>query len=369
MHTLIPLAETRPDDPAVIPLDSHLALSDRPDPQPGPGQVVIRVFAAGVNRADLAQSRGHYAPPAGAPVPLGLECAGIIAAVGLDVHDLHEGDAVCALVPGGACAELCVADRGCVLPLPLDAVDSTFSAPAGFSALSDPDAHARLIRERAPFALAATLVEAATTAWLNLVEVGGISPDPAVNIAANRAVLIHGGTGSIGTVAIQIARTLGCRVLATAGSRGHADACIALGAHAALDRHEDVPRFVAERTDGRGVDVILDVTGADALGANLRSLARGGVLAVIGLLGGDHAELDLAALLSRCLTVRGTTLRSQPLPVKTRLCQEVTARVWPMVRDGHIRPVLGGVWALDEAAAAHDQVLHRNRIGSHVLLP
>lgn len=372
MRTLIPLSETTPSDPAARPIGPHLALVDTAVPEPGPGQVLIRVRAAGVNRADVAQSRGRYAPPPGAPVTLGLECAGTIAALGPGVARWHEGDAVCALVAGGACADLCVAEDRQVMRLPVTSLDPAADPRyhPGFSPLTDEDLlETRVPRELAPFILAATLVEASATTWLNLVHVVGLSPNPADN--EGRIVLVHGGTGSVGSIAIQVARGLGCRVLATAGSPARALDCVTLGAEAALDRHDDLTAFVALQTGGRGVDAILDVSGAGAFEDNIRVLAPSGTLAVIGLLGGTHAQIDLERLLSRNLTVRATTLRSQSPVVKAHLSDALETHVWPLVRRGLVRPVLAGVWPLERAADAHDAVLHggRGHIGSHVLLP
>ena len=370
MRCLTPLSETLPGDPSVRPLDAHLALVTTPDPVPAPGQVVIRVLAAGVNRADLAQARGRYAPPVGAPVSLGLECSGVVAAVGEGVTRWHEGDAVCALVPGGACADLCVTQEGQCLPLPLPSLDPAADPRfhPGFSPLTDEDLlESRLTRDLAPHVLAATVVEAAATAWHTLVDVAGLSADPQEN--TGRVVLIQGGTGSVGSIAIQVARALGCRVLATAGSPERAVACVRLGADAAVDRHDELAPFIATHTEGRGVDMVLEVSGAGALAQNVNALAPGGILVVIGLLGGHGAELDLARVLLRGLTIRGTTLRSLPARQRARLCEDLETHVWPLVRRGLVRPVLAEVGAMEEAAAVHSSMRSGTRVGARVLLP
>jgi len=370
MRALTPLNETSPHDPSTRPIASRLALVDVAVPDPGPGQVLIRVVAAGVNRADVAQSRGRYAPPTGTTVTLGLACAGIVASVGEGVARWHEGDAVCALVPGGACADMCLADQGVVMPLPLVELDPAEDPRyhPGFSGMSDQEVlEERLSRDTAPFVAAAILVEAAATTWLNLVDIAGVSTDPEQN--SERVVLVHGGTGNVGSAAIQIARALGCRVLATAGSPERALACATLGAEAALDRHDDLAAFIKTQTGRRGADVILSVGGAGSFADDFKALATHGTLTVIGLLGGTYAELDLEWMLGHDLTIHAGTLRSQPLAVRSRICGSVETHVWPLVRRGLVRPVLAGVWALDQAGDAHAAVLHGGRIGAHALVP
>lgn len=364
------LASPTPEPPGLHRLGEHLALADAPDPIPGAGQVLIRVLAAGVNRADLLQARGDYPPPSGASPVLGLECSGVVEATGEEVTRWRVGDEVCALVPGGACASLCVAEESLTVPLPLTplnpAADPRFTP--GFSALSDQDVLSSGLNPRlGPHILGATLVEAAATAWMGLVDVGGLSVDRADNAA--RTVLVHGGTGSVGTIALQLARALGAKVLATAGSPERAVACVSLGAHAALDRHGNLSAFVDAHTHGRGVDVVLDVSGGSGLATNVGVLARHGILVVIGLVGGNHGDLDMARLLSRDLTVRGTTLRARPTWDKARICEALETHVWPLVRRGLVRPVLAGVAPLEDAASLHRAVREGGRIGARVLLP
>lgn len=370
MRSLIPLAETTPGDPTVRRLDHRLALVDHPAPVPGRGQVVIRVAAAGVNRADLAQAHGRYAPPAGTSLTLGLECSGTVVAVGPDVTRWHEGDAVCALVSGGACADLCIAEDVHTLPLPLTSLDPAADPrfTPGFSPFGDEGAPIdHVSRDLAPHVLAATLVEASATTWLTMARIGGMSPDPALN--AGRTVLIQGGTGSVGSIALQIAHALGFRVLATAGSPERAVTCVSLGADAAIDRHDDVAAFVASHTRGRGVDLVLDVAGGDALDTNVHALAPSGTLVAIGMLGGSTGTLDVARLLKRNLTVRGTTLRSRTRSVRAEICDGVETWVWPLVRRGLVRPLLAGVAPLEEASGAHAEVLAGTHVGAHVLVP
>ncbi len=351
-------------------LGSHLALVEEPDPVPGPGQVLIRVRAAGVNRADLLQARGTYDPPPGASPVLGLECSGVVEAVGPGRSRWAVGDEVCALVAGGACADLCLAEEGLVLPLPLPslnpAADPRFTP--GFSPLSDQTLLSRgLDPALAPHVLAALLVEASATTWMALVTVGGLSTVPEEN--AGRCVLVHGGTGSVGSIALQVACALGVKVLATAGSPQRAVDCVSLGAHAALDRHDDLVPFVEQHTDGRGVDLVLDVAGGPSLGTNVAVLARGGVLVVIGLLGGSSGELDLSRMLVRDLTVRATTLRSRTVPAKAEICAALETHVWPLVRRGLVRPVFAGLAPLTGAATVHDSLVRGRRVGGWVLLP
>lgn len=219
----------------------------------------------------------------------------------------------------------------------------------------------------APHVLATLLVEASATAWMALVTVGGLSTVPEEN--AGRCVLVHGGTGSVGSIALQVARALGVKVLATAGSPQRAADCVSLGAHAALDRHDDLVPFVEQHTDGRGVDLVLDVAGGPSLGTNVAVLARGGVLVVIGLLGGSSGELDLSRMLVRDLTVRATTLRSRTVPAKAEICAALETHVWPLVRRGLVRPVFAGLAPLTGAATVHDSLVRGGRVGGWVLLP
>jgi NADPH2:quinone reductase len=310
-----------------------------PDPVPGFGEVLIDVAAAGVNRADLLQRAGHYPPPPGAPAWPGLEASGIVAETGPGVPPPDEGgwavgDHVVALLAGGGYAERVVVPAGQLLPVP------------GSVGLVD----------------AAALPEAACTAWSNLVDVGLLAP--------GQSVLVHGGSGGVGSLAVQIAAALGARVFTTVGSPERARRCEGLGAELALDHHaDDVVALVLEATDGRGVDVVLDILGAGALQDNLAMLATGGRLVVIGLQRGTRAEIDLGLLLTRRLTVAATTLRSRPADEKAAIVAAVRAHVWPMIDDGRVRPVVHTRLPLAHAADAHRFLETSEVFGKLLLLP
>jgi putative PIG3 family NAD(P)H quinone oxidoreductase len=313
---------------------STLELADLPDPLPGPGEVLVRVAAAGLNRADILQRAGHYPPPPGASEILGLEVSGTVAAVGQGVTGWAEGDDVCALLAGGGYAELVAVPAGQLLP-----------APAGLDLVD-----------------AAALPEAVCTAWSNLVGVAGLR--------AGETVLIHGGSGGVGSVAIQLASAVGARVLTTAGGPERAARCRELGADVAIDhRTQDVVGAVEEATDGRGVDVILDVLGAGGLDQNVRSLATGGRLVVIGTQKGRKGEIDLGRLLTRRASVHATTLRSRPLEEKAAIVADVRERVWPMLADGRLRPVVAERLALAEAERAHELLDSGTVFGKVLLVP
>jgi putative PIG3 family NAD(P)H quinone oxidoreductase len=309
-----------------------LRWGEAPDPVAAAGEVLVSVAAAGVNRADLLQREGHYPPPAGASAVLGLECSGTVAALGPGVSGWAVGDAVCALLSGGGYAELVAVPDGQLLPVP-SSVD---------------------------LVSAAALPEAAATVWSNLFMVAGLRP--------GEQLLVHGGGSGVGTMAVQLAHALGARVLATVGSTPKAQAVRALGADAAINyREEDFVERVAELTDGRGADVILDVIGAKYLGRNLAALASGGRLVVIGLQGGTRAELDLGRLLSRRAAVIGTTLRSRPDPEKAEIVRQVAAHVWPLVEQRVVRPVVDRAVPIQEAAQAHRAMAAGENVGKIVL--
>jgi putative PIG3 family NAD(P)H quinone oxidoreductase len=308
-----------------------------PDPVPGAGEVLIDIAAAGVNRADLLQRAGHYPPPPGAPATLGLECSGVVTAVGQGVTDWQAGDRVAALLDGGGYAERAIAPVGQLLRVPddMDLVE------------------------------AAALPEAVCTAWSNLVMVG--------RLAGGEVVLIHGGSGGVGTIAIQMAAHLGARVATTAGGPDRVARCLSLGADIGIDhRTEDVPARILAETDGRGADVILDVLGAAALQGNLSALATGGRLVVIGLQQGRRAELDLGLLLSRRASVHGTTLRSRPAAEKAAIVAEVAAEVWPLLSTGSgasLRPVVHDRLPLAEARRGHEMLAAGEVFGKLLLVP
>ena len=309
-----------------------LVLADVPDPEPGPGEVLVDVVATAVNRADVLQRRGHYPPPPGAPPYPGLECSGRVAALGEGVAGWAVGDEVCALLAGGGYAERVAVPSGQLLPV-----------PAGLS-----------LQE------AAALPEVVCTVWSNVFQVAGLQP--------GEVLLVHGGTSGIGTMALQLASRHGARVVCTVGSPEKAARAEELGAERAVRyRDEDFVEVVRELTDGRGADVVLDSLGASYLDRNLRSLAVGGRLVVIGLMGGTRAELDLGRLLARRASVHGTTLRSRPAHEKAAVVEAVLAGVWPAVEAGEVRPVVDRVLPLEQVAEAHRVVEASEHVGKVVL--
>ena len=294
----------------------NLTITDAPRPAAGPGEVVIGVRAAGVNRADLLQRQGHYPPPPGISDVMGLEVSGTIASVGADVTGWAVGDPCVALLAGGGYAEF--------VSVPADQV---VALPAGVDLVS-----------------AAGLIEVAATVLSNF---------DLVHLGEGESVLIHGGAGGIGTFAIQYAKALGARVLTTAGSSAKLDLCRQLGADVAIDYHDDWADAVKTATDGRGVDVILDVIGAKYLEANVAALAPDGRLVVIGMQGGSKGTLNLGQLLSKRGTVTATGLRSRPADQKAGICAAVVERVWPLVEAGRIRLAPETRFPLEQVAEAH----------------
>jgi putative PIG3 family NAD(P)H quinone oxidoreductase len=304
----------------------------RPTPEPGPRELLIAVAAAGVNRPDILQREGKYAPPPGASDIPGLEVAGRVAACGSDVGEWKEGDEVCALVAGGGYAEYCAAPLPQCLPVPkgLDLVQ------------------------------AAALPETVFTVWTNVFERGRLS--------AGETLLVHGGASGIGTMAIQMARARGVRVFATAGSREKCAACERLGAERAVDYvREDFAAVVGEMTAGRGVDVILDMVGGDYLPRNLASLALEGRLVQIAFLKGPRVEIDLMAVMHRRLTLTGSTLRARSIEEKGRIAHAVRENVWPLIERGQVRPVLHATFPLTAAAEAHRALEAGTHVGKIVL--
>lgn len=312
--------------------DYRLVLDETERPSPGPNEVLIRVAAAGVNRADLLQSQGRYPPPKGASPILGMEVSGEIIACGTGVEAFESGEKVCALVAGGGYAEYCTADVGSVLRLPegIDGVE------------------------------AAGLPEAYFTVWTNLMDSAGLRP--------GESVLIHGGSSGIGTAAIQLCKSLGHMVFATAGSAEKCTACEELGAtHAINYREEDFVSIVEQSTAGKGVDVILDMVGGDYIERNFRALARCGRLINIAFQKGTKAEVNFAPMLTKRLSFMATTLRGRSDEEKSCIRQQVQAHVWPLLAQGMIRPVINQVFPLAEAQAAHEKMRGSTHIGKILL--
>lgn len=302
--------------------------------KPGPGEVLIDVAAAGVNRADLLQRAGNYPPPAGAPEWPGLEISGTVRALGPGVTGWAPGDRVVALLEGGGYAEQVVARAAQLLPLP-DGVDLVDGA---------------------------ALPEAVCTAWTNLVDTG--------RLHAGETLLVQGGSGGVGSVAVQLAAALGARVVATAGGPERVARCVELGADVGVDhRTQDVVAAVREATDGRGADVVLDVLGGGGLADNVRALAPGGRLVVIGLQRGRRGELDLNALMAKHAWVTGTLLRPRSAEDKAALVATVCERVWPLVADGRVRPVVHARVPFAEAPAAHELLESGEVFGKVLLVP
>ena len=311
-----------------------LQIATRPVPAPGAGEILIRVAAAGVNRADTMQRRGNYPPPPGASDILGLEVSGTVAAVGEGVSDPAVGDEVCALLTGGGYAEYCVAPAPQCLPL-----------PAGVSLID-----------------AAALPEAYATVWTNVIDRG--------RLQAGEALLVHGGSSGIGTVAIQLARLFGARIFATAGTPAKCATCVELGAERAIDyRAEDFAAVLSEATGGSGVDVILDMVGGAYLQRNVASLAVEGRLVIIALMEGAQAELDLARLMSRRLTVTGATLRARSVEQKAAIMKSLRARVWPRFASNELRPIVHASYPLADAAEAHRVMESSVHTGKLLLVP
>jgi len=305
----------------------------RPRPSPDRCEVLIRVAAAGVNRPDVLQRQGRYAPPPGASDIPGLEVAGRIVEVGAEVSRWKPGDEVCALLPGGGYAEYAVAATELCLPV-----------PPGFS-----------LQE------AAALPETFFTVWHNVFERG--------RLIAGETLLVHGGSSGIGTAAITLARARGAHVLVTAGSAQKCEACRDLGAERAIPyREQDFVAAVKEHTGGRGVDVILDIVGAPYFARNLECLAVEGRLVQIAVQGGVRAEVELHQVMQKRLTVTGSTLRPRPVPEKARIAQAVEEEVWPLLRDGRVRPVIHARFPLAEAAEAHRVMESSQHIGKLLLV-
>ena len=309
-----------PDALQVVELD---------DPEAGPGEVLVRVAATAVNRADTLQRQGHYSPPPGATEVLGLECSGTVAALGEGVTGWSVGDEVCALLAGGGYAELVAVPAGQLMPVP-DGLD--------------------LVQ-------AGSLPEVACTVWSNVFMIAGLQP--------GERLLVHGGAGGIGTMAIQVAHALGATVFTTAGSKEKLAVCAELGADVTINyRDQD---FVEVLREAGGADVVLDNMGAKYLPRNVDALATEGRLVVIGLQGGTKGELDLGMLLRKRGAVIATTLRARPPAEKAAITAAVAEHVWPLVADGRVRPVVHTALPLDRVSEAHRLMDESGHIGKIVL--
>jgi putative PIG3 family NAD(P)H quinone oxidoreductase len=317
---------TAPGGPEVL----HLMTG--PTPRPAAGEVLVRVAAAGVNRPDVLQRLGKYPQPAGASPILGLEIAGTVVAVGGGVERWRPGDDLCALVAGGGYAEYCVAPQPQCLPV-----------PSGLTMVE-----------------AAALPETFFTVWVNLFQ--------RARLQSGETALIHGGASGIGTTAIQLAKAFGARVFVTAGSAAKCSACRGLGADVAINyREEDFVTVVEQETEGHGVDVVLDMVGGSYFERNLSVLAVEGRLSQISFLGGSRVNLDARIVMTKRLTITGSTLRPRSPAEKGAIARELEARVWPLLVSGRIRPVIYRTFALGDAAEAHRVIDSDTHIGKLVL--
>jgi NADPH2:quinone reductase len=309
-----------------------LVVRERPIPVPGPDEVLIRIAAAGLNRADILQRRGLYPSPHGAPPWPGLEAAGTVVALGANVRDPAVGSEVCVLLAGGGYAEYCVAPALLCLPVP------------GNLSLVE----------------AAALPEAYFTVWSNLYEFA--------HLKRAERVLVHGGSSGIGVTAIQLATVLGSPVIVTAGSDDKCRFCEKLGAERAINyRTADFVAAVNEHTGGRGVDVVLDMVGGSYLGRNLAALASDGRLVIIATQGGAQAEVDLRMLMMKRLVITGSTLRPRTVDFKRRIRDRLLSEVWPLIESGRLKPIVDRVFPLHEAAAAHAYLESGAHIGKIIL--
>ena len=319
----------------VATAEGRMTWQEVPDIVPGDGELLIKVSAAGVNRADLLQAAGKYPPPPGASDILGLEVSGTVAQVGNGVTGWAVEQQVCGLLAGGGYAEYVAVPAGQVMPVP-DTVT---------------------LHE------AAALPEVACTVWSNLVMTA--------HLTAGGLVLIHGGASGIGTHAIQVARALGSRVAVTAGAKNKLDLCAELGADITIAyRDEDFVERVREESGGNGADVILDIMGAAYLDRNVDALAPDGRVVIIGMQGGIKGELNIATLLGKRAGVIATALRSRPVSgpgSKSEIVTEVVANVWPMIADGQVRPIIGAEFAIEQAAAAHE-LLESGEVAGKIVL-
>ncbi|MEH6550892.1 MAG: NAD(P)H-quinone oxidoreductase [Pseudomonadales bacterium] len=309
-----------------------LVVTELPMPVAGPGEVLIEVAAAGINRPDVVQRQGFYPPPEGAsPIP-GLEVAGTIVAVAGDVTSWSVGDVVCALLSGGGYAEYATASAALCLPV-----------PKGLSLQQ-----------------AAALPETFFTVWSNLFD--------RAQLKAGETLLVHGGSGGIGTTAIQLASALGVRVFATAGGPEKCADCEAMGASSAINyKQQDFVDAVRKLTDGRGVDVILDMVGGDYIDRNIKAAAVDGRIVSIGFLRGSKVEVNFMSVMLKRLTLTGSTLRPRDLDFKSAIARQLKEKVWPLIASGQICPRIDTVMPLSDAAAAHRKMESNTHVGKIVL--
>ena len=309
-----------------------LVVAELPVPEPGAGEILVRVAAAGVNRPDVLQRQGNYPPPAGAPDTLGLELAGTVVAAGPQAERFRIGDSVCALVAGGGYAEYCVAPEPQALPV-----------PNGLSVIE-----------------AAGVPETFFTVWTNVFERGGLKQ--------GETLLVHGGSSGIGTTAIQLARALGIRTFATAGSTEKRRACEDLGAARAINyREEAFDEVVKRETGGKGVDVVLDMVGGDYVQKNIDCLAPDGRLVFIAFLKGPKVQVNLMPMMLKRLVLTGSTLRARPVEEKGRIARALEQHVWPLIESGRVKPVIDSTFPLDSVVEAHRRMDSGEHIGKIVL--
>jgi NADPH2:quinone reductase len=326
-ETMIAIEIREPGEPDV------LVPVERPKPAPAAGEVLIRVAAAGVNRPDVFQRRGRYAPPPGASDIPGLEVSGAIESLGAGVTGWRAGDEVCALVAGGGYAEYCAAPAAQCLPV-----------PRGMDVIT-----------------AAAIPETFFTVWTNVFERGRLAP--------GESLLVHGGSSGIGTTAIQLANVRGSRVFATAGSAEKCVACERIGAERAINyRDADFVLVVRELTGGRGVDVILDMVGGDYFARNIEALAVEGRLVEIATLHGVKADVNIQTIMARRLTITGSTLRPRPIADKAAIADQLRQHVWPLLESGAVKPIVHATFPLRDAADAHRMMESSVHVGKLLLL-
>ncbi|WP_417832512.1 NAD(P)H-quinone oxidoreductase [Terasakiella sp.] len=309
-----------------------LTMTERNVPVAGAGEILVKVASAGVNRPDVIQRKGLYPPPPGASDLLGLEISGEVVALGEGVTNVSVGDTVCALTNGGGYAQYCVVPAEQCLPIP-----------------------SGLTMEEA-----AAVPETFFTVWFNLYLQGGLRP--------GQTLLVQGGSSGIGTTAIQMATALGVTVFTTAGNDAKCQACRDLGASLAINyKDKDFVEVIKEATNGKGVDMILDMVGGDYISRHIKCLAKKGRLINIAYLQGSKAEVNFMSVMMKQLTITGSTLRQQPLEIKKQIAEQLRETVWPLIESGKVKPVLFKSFAMNEAAAAHELMESSQHIGKIVL--